>query len=268
MQQKIRTMIVDDEPLARDALRVMLVADPDIEIVAECGSGLEAIAEIRKQSLDLVFLDVQMPDADGFQVIREIGIEKMPLTVFVTAYDKYAIRAFDARALDYLLKPFDHERFEDTLRRAKKQIHQQKLGATGEKLLALLGDMRVAPKSHAQQAGSGIEKTTRLAIKSSGRIYFIKTDEIDWVEATGDYVRLHVGNKSHLMRETMNSLHVRLDHKMFLRIHRSSVVNIERVKDIQPLFKGEYIITLTSGIELKSSRGYRHELQNLLDQAR
>lgn len=267
MQDKICTLIVDDELLARKALHVLLSTDPDIEIVAECGSGIEAIARIRMLQPDLVFLDIEMPDADGFQVIREIGVEKMPLTIFVTAYDKYAVRAFHARALDYLLKPFDHERFEEALLRVKKQIHQQKLGSTSEKLLALLGDMNVAAKNPAEQA-SGAEKTTRLAIKSGGRIYFIKTDEIDWVEATGDYVRLHVGNKAHLMHETMNGIHARLDHKTFFRIHRSSVVNIERVRDIQPLFKGEYIITLTSGVQIKSSRGYRQQLQKVLDEAR
>lgn len=267
MKEKIRTMIVDDERLARDALRAMLAADPDIEIVAECGSGLEAVADIEKRFVDLVFLDIQMPDADGFEVIRKIGVEKMPLTIFVTAYDKYAVSAFEARALDYLLKPFDHDRFEDALGRAKKQIQQQKLGRAGEKLLALLGDVVAVPKKPAEPA-SGVEKATRLAVKSGGRIYFIKTDEIDWIEAMGDYVRLHVGSKSHLMRETISSLHTRLDDRIFLRIHRSSVVNIERVRDIQPLFKGEYLVTLMSGVELRSSRGYRHQLQKLLDQAR
>ena len=275
MSKKIRTIIVDDEIPGRNALSAMLNPDPDIEIIAECRNGLEAITQIRRHAPDLVFLDVQMPGADGFQVIEEIGVELMPVTVFVTAYDHHAIRAFSVRALDYLLKPFDHERFDSALLRAKNQVRQQSLGSMSGKLLELLNDLyadqkpAIQPKD-AKATFDHIEpkQSERLLIKSAGRIYFIKTEEVDWIEAMSEYVKLHVGNKTHLMRETMQNLHAKLDPKKFLRIHRSTIVNIERIKDLQPLFKGEHVVTLESGTRLKSSRGYRNSLQKLIDEAR
>jgi two-component system LytT family response regulator len=276
LNQKIRVIIVDDELLARKALRVMLSRDPETEVIAECRSGREAVSIIREQSPDIVFLDIQMPEMDGFQVIEEIGVEQMPITVFVTAYDKYALRAFTAHALDYLLKPFDYDRFNTALQRAKTHVQQQKIGAVSENLVALLKDIKPSSggesslKANDQKPADSSDKEPidRVVIKSGGRIYFLKTEEIDWVEGAGDYLSLHAGSKSHLIRETMGTFHSKLDSKKFLRIHRSTIVNIDRVKDIQPLFKGEYVITLTSGTRLKSSRGYRHELQPLLDEAR
>ncbi|HLM62578.1 MAG TPA: LytTR family DNA-binding domain-containing protein [Pyrinomonadaceae bacterium] len=271
---KIRVLIVDDEPLALRALRAMLSADAEVEIIAECDDGRQAITIIRDRSPNIVFLDVQMSGMNGFDVVREIGIENMPLTIFVTAYDKYAVQAFEARALDYLLKPFDHERFEEALNRAKNSFRQQKLGKMNENLLTVLKDMNVSPSKLSPPLGEKInalspaEPLERLVIKSGGRIYFLKTEEIDWIAATGDYVELHAGNKTHLMREMIGNLQPRLDSKKFLRIHRSIIVNIERIKEIQPLFKGEYIITLSSGIQLKSSRGYRSELLELFGNAR
>lgn len=266
---------MDDEALARKALRVMIADDPEMEVIGECRSGREAVTAIREHSPDIVFIDIQMPEMDGFQVIEEIGVKEMPVTVFVTAYDKYALRAFDAHALDYLLKPFDYDRFGNALQRAKTQVRQQKLGEMGESFLAVLKDMRPAPaessvkKENGQPLEAGAKgPIDRVVIKSGGRIYFLKIEEIDWVEGAGDYLSLHAGNQTHLIRETMGNFHSKLNPKKFLRIHRSTIINIERVKEIRPLSKGEYVITLTNGVRLNSSRGYRQALQELLDEAR
>lgn len=275
MNQKIRALIVDDESLAREVLLVMLGNDPEIEIIAECRNGKEAVAAIRKNSPDVVFLDIHMPEMDGFQVIEQIGAAQMPVTIFVTAYDKHALRAFEMHALDYLLKPFDHDRFDNTLQRVKTIIRQKKLGEISESLLAMLQDVKPkAEKTSSETKDSMPEKIAhketmeRVVVRSGGRIYFLKTEEIDWVEGSSNYLSLHIGGETHLIRETMGNFHSRLDSRKFLRIHRSTIVNIDRIKDIRPLFKGEYVITLKSGKRLKASRGYRHEIQSLLDEAR
>jgi len=276
LNRKLRALIVDDESLAREALLVMLDDDPEIEVIAECRNGKEAVTVIREQSPDVVFLDIQMPEMDGFQVVEEVGARQMPVTIFVTAYDKHALRAFEAHALDYLLKPFDHDRFNTALQRAKTFVRQQKLGEISESLFAMLQDMKLktggdsptdADNRNPERAARK-EPIDRVVIKSGGRIYFLKIEEIDWVEGAGDYLSLHSGNQTHLIRETMGNFHAKLDSQKFLRIHRSTIVNIERIKDIRPLFKGDYVITLTSGMRLKASRGYRRELQALLDEAR
>ncbi len=275
MNRKLRALVVDDESLAREALLVMLGGDPEIEVIAECRNGREAVTVIREQSPDVVFLDIQMPEMDGFQVVEEVGATRMPVTIFVTTYDKHALRAFEAHALDYLLKPFDHDRFDTALQRAKTFVRQRKLGEISESLFAVLQDL----KSKTGQSPSETDNRKperaahqgpidRVVIKSGGRIYFLKTEEIDWVEGAGDYLTLHSGSQAHLIRETMGNLHAKLDPQKFLRVHRSTIVNIERIKDILPLYKGDYVITLTSGVSLKASRGYRHELQTLLDEAR
>jgi two-component system LytT family response regulator len=275
LNRTIRALIVDDESLAREALLVMLNGDPEMEVVAECRNGKEAVTAIREQSPDVVFLDIQMPEMDGFQVVEEVGATRMPVTVFVTAYDKHALRAFEAHALDYVLKPFDHDRFDAVLRRAKTSVRQRRLGEISESLFAVLQDMNL--KTGESPAGTDEikpdrsthkEPLERVVIKSGGRIYFLKVEEIDWVEGAGDYLSLHSGSQTHLIRETMGNFHAKLDPQKFLRIHRSTIVNVERIKDIRALYKGEYLITLTSGIGLKASRGYRHELQQLLDEAR
>jgi two-component system LytT family response regulator len=275
LNPKIRALIVDDESLAREALLVMLDDDPEIEVIAECRNGKEAVTVIRERSPDVVFLDIQMPEMDGFQVVEEVGAMQMPVTIFVTAYDKHALRAFEAHALDYLLKPFDHDRFDIALRRAKTFVRQQKLGEISESLFAVLRDLK--SKTGESPSGPGNRKPERVThqepidrvgIKSGGRIYFLKTEEIDWVEGAGDYLTLHSGSQTHLIRETMGNFHAKLDPQKFLRIHRSTIVNIERIKDIRPLYKGEYVVTLTSGISLKASRGYRNGLRPLLDGAR
>jgi two-component system, LytTR family, response regulator len=270
LNRKIRSLIIDDETLAREALKTLLSSDSEIEIVAEARNGREAVQIIRKQSPDLVFLDIQMPEMDGFQVIEEIGVNLMPTTIFVTAYDKHALRAFDAHALDYLLKPFDHDRFNTALERAKSFIRGQKIGALSESLFAVMQNVR--PETHeshsAGSQNSRKEAIDKVVVKSGQRIYFLKVEDIEWIEAAGDYLTLHGAGGTHLIRETMGDFYAKLDAKKFLRIHRSAIVNIERIKDLQPLFKGEYVFTLISGKRLKSSRGYRREFQFLLDEAR
>jgi two-component system LytT family response regulator len=249
----IRALIVDDEPLARDRVASLLGAEPDVEVVGQCRDGREATAAILEQRPDLVFLDIQMPGADGFEVIEAVGPEEMPLVIFVTAYDQHALRAFEVRALDYLLKPFDQDRFRAALARARTQIEGRETGDLGRRLLALVQDMRPGPP-----------KPDRLVVKSAGKIFFLRTDEIDWVEASGNYVRVHVGAESHLLRETMASLETKLDPDRFVRIHRSRIVNMERIKEMQPWFNGEFVVILTSGVRLTLSRGYREKLQDRL----
>ncbi len=253
MPGPIRTLIVDDEPLCRERLRTLLAADPDFTVVGECSDGAEAVATLRESPCDLIFLDVQMPVMDGLEVVEAIGPEQMPTVIFVTAYDRYALRAFEVQALDYLLKPFDRERFEKALTRAKANVRRDQSAEASRQLLALLGDTR-----------PGRKHLERLVIKSGGRIFFLKMEEIDWIEAAGNYLRLHVGRETHLLRETMNALEGRIDPERFLRIHRSTIVNIERIREIQPLFHGDYVVLLRDGTELTLSRTYRQRLQEVL----
>jgi two-component system LytT family response regulator len=250
---KIRTQIVDDEPLARQRLRHLLEREADIEVAGESADGRQAVAALRHDPPDLVFLDVQMPVLDGFGVLEELGAERLPMVIFVTAHDRYALRAFEVHALDYLLKPFDQERFRKALDRARAQLqHNQNLDVN-ERLLAMLADVKEARKP-----------LDRLAIKSGGRVCFIRTEEIDWIEAAGNYLRLHVGRAVHLLRETMSRLESRLDSRLFPRIHRSTIVNLERIRELQPSFHGDFVVKLRDGTELTLSRGYRDKLQELL----
>ena len=248
-----RVLIADDEPLARERLRMLLAQESEVTIVAECQDGTETIAAIQDLQPDLVFLDVQMPGATGFDVIEAIGPARMPPVVFVTAYDRYALRAFDVSALDYLLKPFDRERFQQALARARQQVRQQTHGELERRLLALV---------HGLQEPS--QRVDRFVVKAGGRVYFVRTDEIDWIEAAGNYVKLHVGGETHLMRETMAGIEAQLDPDTFFRIHRCHIVNIERVRELQPWFNGEYVVCLKTGTRLTLSRGYREKLQQRL----
>jgi two-component system, LytTR family, response regulator len=234
---RIRALIVDDEPLARSNLAVLLRLDPEIVIVGECGSGMEALAEISRAKPDLVFLDVQMPECDGFDVLELSGKDLPPAVVFVTAYDRYALRAFEAGALDYLLKPFDNARFDRALERAKQR----------------LTDGRNLPR-----------KAERLAIKTSGEVSFVKISEIDWIEAADYYACLHVGPKAHLVRRSLADLEQGLDEKAFCRIHRSAIVNVNRVRSLRPGQNGEYEVLLETGALLRLSRRCRRQLQSLL----
>lgn len=247
--ERIRALIVDDEPLARERIRNLVERDPEIVVSAECRDGQEAIAAIRDYAPDLVFLDVQMPEKSGFDVIAEIGVERLPVVVFVTAHDDYALRAFEVAALDYLLKPFDEDRFSKTLGRAKAQIRSRRPDEFQQRVLSMMEDLRAAPR--------GLE---RLIVKTGGQLVFLKTEEVDWIQAEGNYVRLHVGGASHLVRETIQSLEASLDPDRFLRIHRSTIVNLDRVREIQPLVHGEYRVVLTDGTKLSLSRGYRDRL--------
>ena len=247
---KVRVLVADDEPLARERLRTLLAREDWVDLIAECPNGTDAIDAIGRLQPDLVLLDIQMPGASGFEVIEAVGPERMPLVVFVTAFDRYALRAFDVHALDYLLKPFDRERFHEALLRARQHLERRGTGDLERRLLELVQDLK--PSS---------QRLERFVIKSGGRVFFVRSDEIDWIEAAGNYVKLHVGNETHLFRETMNALEAQLDPDTFFRIHRSHIVNIERVKELQPWFNGEYVVFLRSGTRLTLSRGYREKLQ-------
>jgi len=249
----IRTLIVDDESLARERIRNMLASDLQIEVIAECGNGRDAIEIIQTHSPDLVFLDVEMPGIDGFGVLEALPRDRIPTIVFVTAYDQYAVRAFEVYALDYLLKPFDQERFDKSLDRAKLQLSSQRSDALNERILNVLEEIKTRPV-HLE----------RLVIKMNGHVFFIKADEIDWLEAEGNYVRLHAGKESYLLRDTISALESQLDPKRFIRVHRSAIVNIDRITELQPWFHGEYRIILSEGVQLTLSRTYREKLHDLL----
>lgn len=253
MTAPIRVLIVDDEPLARERIASLLEAERDIECVGECGDGRTAVNEILETSPDAVFLDVQMPEMDGFAVLRAVPPDRMPIVVFVTAFDSYALRAFDFHALDYLLKPFDRDRFAESLIRVREQLQQRREGKQDERLIELIRSLRGGP-----------EYIERFVVKAGNRIFFVKAGEIDWIEAAGNYVRLHAGKDTHLVRETMNRVETKLDPKKFARIHRSTVVNLDRIKELQPWFHGEYVIILRDGSQLTLSRGYREKLQKIL----
>ena len=252
--EKIRALIVDDEPLAREGIHMRLKQEPDIEVIGVCGNGREAVTTILREVPDLVFLDIQMPRLDGFGVIESVGVAPMPHVIFVTAYDEHALRAFEVNALDYLLKPVDSERFFETLERARDRIRGKNLEAITEQLHKMMAALKVERKY-----------LERLSIKSGGRVIFLGVDDIDWIEAADNYVQVHAGRGSHLLHATMNSLESRLDPDQFLRIHRSAIVNIERIKELHPMFHGEYRVILKDGAQLTSGRGYRENLQKLLN---
>ncbi len=249
----LRVVIVDDELLARQIIREMLSDDPEIAIVAECVNGSDAIEAIQTHQPDLVFLDIQMPETAGFEVLDALNGHHMPIVIFVTAYDQYAVRAFEYHALDYLLKPFDSERFHNAVSRAKAQTRRDRNGELDKRILALL-----------QALKSESKYVERLVIKNGGRVFFLESSEIDWVEAEGNYVRLHTGKRSHMLRETIGSLEEQLDPKRFLRVHRSTIVKLDSIRELQPWFHGEYHIILHNGTKLTLSRNYREQLQSVL----
>lgn len=234
---------------------MLLSGDPEIEIIEECADGPQAVESIKRSQPDLVYLDVQMPGMDGFAVLQAIAHVWMPVVIFVTAYDRYAVQAFEVHALDYLLKSFDRERFQAALRRAKDQIRQSREGLFSERLTSLLKDLESREK-----------RLTRLIVRSAGRLSFVRVEEIDWLEAADNYVRIHVGRESHLIRETLQSLEARLDPAKFLRIHRSTVVNFDRIKEMQPLFHGDYLVRLQDGTELTLTRNCKEKLAGPLRQ--
>ncbi len=254
----IRTIIVDDEPLAREKLRGFLDQETDIEIIDECRDGREALEKIEAEKPDLVFLDVQMPEMDGFEVLENVEPEQLPTVIFVTAFDQYAIKAFDVHAVDYLLKPFDRERFHQAVDRARAELERQQMGKMRRQLLALLADV---------ETRRGGKFPQRLVIKTAGRVVFLKVDDVDWIDAAGNYVKIHAGSESHQLRETMGRLEERLDPQRFLRIHRSTIVNIERIRELQQQFHGDYLVVLKTGQRLTLSRSYRDKIQDLLDRS-
>lgn len=262
---RIRTIIVDDEPTARRGVRLLLERDGGVEIVGEAAGGVEAAELIRREKPDLAFLDVQMPGCDGFAALSQLGPVAAPAIVFVTAYDEHALRAFEVNAVDYLLKPYDDARFAAALQRGKDEVRRRHADSVNSRLTQLLdylqqsGERAAAPKE--DPAGD------RILLKSSGEIFFLKAEEIDWIEAEGDYMKFHVAGRAHLMRETMARLEARLDPKRFIRIHRSTIVNIDRLRKLSPSFAGEYAVILNDGTKLKLSRGYHERIATLMKEA-
>ena len=255
MTEALRVLIADDEPHARARMRELLATQPDVEIVAECGDGADAVRAITDLAPELVFLDVQMPELDGFGVVQAVGADRMPAVIFVTAYDEHALRAFEVHAIDYLLKPVDRDRFTETLARASRQIRAGSGPALEQRVLDWLERL-----ANRQPPG-------RLALRVEGSTLFPRADEIDWLEAHNNHVRVHAGAKTHLVRETLTNFLRRLTAAQFLRVHRSAAVNVERIKEIQPWFAGDYVLILFDGTRITSGRSYRQELRRFLEQA-
>lgn len=267
---KIRTLIVDDEPLAREGVMAMLAADPEIEVVGTCGDGQSAVVAIRSLQPDLVFLDVQMPKRDGFEVLADLKREERPVVIFVTAYDKYAIKAFDIHAIDYLLKPFRDARFVAALTRAKREIQQSRVLGIGQKVEQLLsyvheviqkGDI---PRPAGTPIAPAAEPADRVVLKTGSDLHFIKTADIIWVESQADFVKVHTTGSAQLVRETLQSLEQRVDPAKFLRIHRSSLVNLEHVKKVTPALYGDYTVLMSDDSKLRLSRKNRGKLKQLI----
>ena len=250
---KYEALIVDDEPLARRSIRKHLKLFPEFEVAGECGDGESAVAAIREQKPDLVFLDIQLPEFDGFDVIRAVGKHAMPVTIFVTAYDRYALQAFEAHALDYLLKPFSEDRFRDSLFRARRTLELGKQQAPNHQLSRLLDE--ISKKK---------DYLERISVPAKGRFLFFNVRDLEWIEADGNYLRLHGSATSHLIRGNMNEMEAKLDPGKFMRIHRSTIVNLQRIREIQPWFHGHHRVVMTTGQELKLSRYQKDKLRQLL----
>ena len=268
-QPPLRVVIVDDEPLARRTLRVLLEPEEGVEIVAEAGNGAEALEAVAATSPDLVFLDVQMPEMDGFEVLNALGPERTPAVIFVTAFDEHAVRAFDAEAADYLLKPFDDERFRRALSRARARIGDARVRDLASRLARMLSPtspISHPPISQAQETAAGPfpAYAERIVVKKNSRVTLLDVRTVDWIEAADYVVRIHAGGAVHVLREPIAELEQRLDPRRFFRIHRSTIVNLGSVKELQPLFHGEYVVIMRDGAELRLSRARRDRLQQLL----
>jgi len=250
----IRTIIADDEALARKKLRLLLNEESGVNVVAECADGKQTVAAVESHRPDLLLLDIHMPDLDGFQVLEHIATDQMPLVIFTTAYDQYAIRAFEAHALDYLLKPFHQQRLHHALERVKAELLKSHEHGVKTRLLELLG--KASPESR---------ELRRLVIRTAGRVVFLEFDEVDWIEAAANYVKLHVGKESFLLREGIGHVSAKLDPERFVRIHRSYIVNVSRIRELQPCDSGEFIAVLRDGKELSCSRGCRSQLLKLIE---
>jgi len=245
-----KVLIVDDERLSRRRVRRLLSLEPDCEVTGECANGAEAVSSLKQSRPDIIFLDVQMPEMDGFEVARAMADAK-PLVIFTSAYDEYALRAFEVQAFDYLLKPFDSRRFRESLQRAKVRVEIDRSGKQDRRPAAAAQPLpRVAPD--------------RIAVRNNGRVVFVKLTDIDWIEAADNYVCLHCGRETHVVRETMNELEARLDPAQFLRVHRSSIVNLDRVRELQPWFRGDYRVVLRDGTQLTLTKNHREKLESRL----
>jgi two-component system LytT family response regulator len=249
---KIRALIIDDEPPARERIRTLLADEPDVEVSGECGTGTEAVAAIRERRPDLIFLDVQMPGMGGFDVLRTLEKGCMPLVIFVTAYDQHALKAFEVHALDYLLKPFKQARFRETVAHARRVLGGRRAVEESQKLLALLGQAQAQP-----------DRLARIPVRDGDRVVFVKVESVDYIESAGNYVVVHAGKDNHVVRETLTALEEKLDPKQFLRISRSTLVNVDRIKELQPLFKGEHAVLLQNGKQLTMTRGIREVQERL-----
>ncbi|HEY0142827.1 MAG TPA: response regulator [Thermoanaerobaculia bacterium] len=252
---EITTIIVDDEPGSRARIRNLLKDALDVRVVAECEDGEEALAAIGEHAPALLFLDIQMPGLDGFELLRRLDPEVMPLTVFVTAYDRYAVDAFEVRALDYLVKPVRRDRFAAALARVRETLAQRGIGEWRDRTRSLIDD----------RAQSLVTKVNRIVLRTRNRILWVPAESIDWIESAGNYARVHVGNEGHLLRETMATIQERLDPNVFVRVHRTAIVNIERVREVFPVARGEYVLLLKDGTtRVPLSRGFRAKLEFLL----
>lgn len=265
---KMRALIVDDELQARKGIRTLLLKDSDIEVVGECSDGAQAIEQIERLMPDLVFLDVQMPDKNGFEVLAAIDTSRAPVLIFITAYDTYTLQAFEVNALDYLLKPFSDERFYQSVARAKDHHRRKQAQELNDRLLALLEHYRREERATHEHAPllQAAEPVKRFLIKQGGEVHFVPVDEVSWLEAVGYYTKIHAGQKSHLLRGNLGSIEAQLDPKMFARIHRSAVVNLSRVKCLRSWFHGDCLVVLLDGTELRVSRSNRRRLETLLEQ--
>jgi two-component system, LytTR family, response regulator len=268
---KITTLIIDDEPYARKCIRGLLETDEEIEIIGECKNGYEAIEIINEKDINLVFLDIQMPVLSGFDVLAAIDPPKMPSVIFVTAYDSFILKALKHHALDYLLKPFSDEEFRDSLRQAKECIIEKKKNKANQMLADLIKDsLHFSPENIKDQyLDNGKnhipEYLTRLMVSANNRIIFLNTNDIEWIEADDNYVKVHTIDKSFIMRETMNDLEVKLNPKDFARIHRSAIVNVSKIQSLEPYFKGDYIVILNNGKRLKMTRSRKSQFKETLN---
>lgn len=256
----IRVLIVDDEPAARARIRRLLKDESDVDVVGESTDGASAVRAVVELKPDVVFLDIQMPESDGFDVLERLPRDQRPLVVFVTAYDQYALRAFEVHALDYLLKPFDAERFRASFARVRERLARDQRTEAGL-VRSLLEELKSGRADLEKLVRGAPRHLDRIMVRSSGKITFVKVAELDWLEASGNYVRLHTARGSHLIRETLSGLESRLDPNQFVRIHRSTIVNLDRVKEMQPWFSGDYLVILHSGVKLKLSRSFREAIE-------
>lgn len=243
---KMRILIVDDEAPGRQRIASLLEKEPDCEVLGECASGPEALEFMKKQMPDLLFLDIQMPEMDGFALLRRLPADRWPVVIFVTAYDQHALKAFEVHALDYLLKPFKQERFREAVQHARAALENKQTGSSSKRLAELLAET----KPHSPFL-------TRVAVKTEGRVIFVKTEQIDWIESAGNYAVLHAGKDAHVIRESLTALETDLSPNQFLKISRSAIINLDRVKELQPMFNGEHVVVLQNGKQLPMTRGLR-----------